>query len=177
MSICTKTGDSGLTGLMYNRRAQKTDSRVEACGAIDEVNAAIGMARAVLGNPTFGSLLLQIQKDLVDLMGELATLPGDLEKYRKDGYKIITADMGEGLEKLIKELEQQKLSFKGWATPGANSQAAALDFARTVARRAERRVWGLIEESKCNNQAIAIYLNRLSDLLWLMARKEESAES
>src|SRR5207249_3337510 len=90
MSIITKTGDAGTTGLMYNRRVSKCHPRVEAYGAVDELNAALGMARAKAADEFTHESLLAIQKDLVILMGELATMPEDLERYRKDGYEVVT---------------------------------------------------------------------------------------
>jgi cob(I)alamin adenosyltransferase len=178
MSICTKTGDSGTTGLMYNRRVSKTHPRIEACGAIDEVNAAIGLARATAEEDFIRANLLPIQQTLITVMGEIATLKEDLDRYAKDGFQLVTAETRVPLERLIGEIESQKVSFKGWATPGATVNAGHLDFARAVCRRAERRVQELLEVQEISNGDILIYLNRLSDLLWLMARwVENSSES
>jgi len=173
MSIVTKTGDQGTTGLMYNRRVSKCHPRVEAYGAVDEINAAIGMARATAESGFVRDNLLMIQADLVVLMGELATLPEDLPRYVKDGFKLVTPEMTGKLEKVVKEIEAQKIAFKGWATPGATVHSGALDVARTVCRRAERRVCVLQEADQLHNPDIIIYLNRLSDLLWLFARWAE----
>lgn len=173
MSIVTKTGDQGTTGLMYNRRVSKCHPRVEAYGAVDEINAAIGMARATAEQDFVRDNLLAIQKDLVVLMGELATLPEDLPRYVKDGFKLVTPEMTATLEKVVKEIEAQKIAYKGWATPGATVNSGALDVARTVCRRAERRVCALHEAGQLQNPGIIIYLNRLSDLLWLFARWAE----
>jgi cob(I)alamin adenosyltransferase len=155
---------------MYNRRVSKCHPRVEAYGAVDELNAAIGTARATSGQPFVRDNLLVIQKQLVILMGELATLAEDLPRLAKDGYSVVTREMTSTLETLVGEIENQKVSFKGWATPGANPASAALDVARTVCRRAERRVCALHEAGQLQNSEIVIYLNRLSDLLWLFAR-------
>jgi cob(I)alamin adenosyltransferase len=174
LSIVTKTGDRGTTALMFNRRVPKTHPRIEACGAVDELNAALGLARASSGNDAVKSNLEQIQRELVGLMGELATLPEDSDRYLKDGYPVITAQMTQRLEGLVKEIESQNVSFKGWATPGANLASATLDVARTICRRAERRVCELREKGEVKNQEILVYLNRLSDLLWLMARQAEA---
>jgi cob(I)alamin adenosyltransferase len=173
MSIVTKTGDQGTTGLMYNRRVSKCHPRVEAYGAVDEINAAIGMARATAEADFVRNNLLAIQKDLVILMGELATLPEDLTRYVKDGFSLVTREMTGQLEKVVKEIEAQKIAYKGWATPGATVHSGALDVARTVCRRAERRVCVLQEAEQLHNAEIIIYLNRLSDLLWLFARWAE----
>ena len=174
MSIATKTGDNGTTGLMYNRRVSKCHPRVEAYGAVDELNTAIGLARATAQHDFIGENLLRIQKDLVVLMGELATQIEDLPRYIKDGFSIVTAEMTAKLDVLVKEIESQKVSFKGWATPGANLNSAALDVARTTCRRAERRVCALQENNQLRNSEIIIFLNRLSDTLWLLARWVET---
>jgi cob(I)alamin adenosyltransferase len=174
MSIVTKTGDAGTTALMYGRRVPKNHPRVEAYGAVDELNAALGLARATATEKFIAHNLLAIQKHLVTVMGELAVLPEDLPRYAKDGFPAVTADMTAQLEKLVKEIEAQNVSFKGWATPGASHNSAALDVARTICRRAERRVCDLNQASELKNPEIIIFLNRLSDLLWLFARWEET---
>lgn len=177
MSIATKTGDDGTTGLMYNRRVSKCHPRVEAYGCVDELNAAIGLARATAKHAFVRKNLLAIQGDLVTLMGELATLPDDLPRYVKDGFKLGTPDTTAKLDGLVAEIEAQKVSFKGWATPGANPNSAALDLARTTCRRAERRVCALQESGGLHNAEIVVYLNRLADALWLLARWTEARKA
>ena len=174
MSIATKTGDDGTTGLMYGRRVPKTHPRVEACGTVDELNAALGVARAAGKNDFVRGNLLAIQNDLVVLMGEVGVVTEDLPRYVQDGYSTVTPEMTAKLDSLVSEIEAQKVSFKGWATPGGTLDAAALDVARTICRRAERRVCGLKETGELKNPEIIIYLNRLSDLLWLFARWVET---
>ena len=174
MSIATKTGDAGTTGLMFNRRVSKSHPRVEAYGAVDELNTALGLARATAGNKFISENLLLIQKDLVLLMGELATLVEDLERYTKAGFSIVSSELTKKLDELVRKIESQNVSFKGWATPGANLNSAALDVARTTCRRAERRVCALQESNQLQNPEIIIYLNRLSDTLWLLARWVET---
>jgi cob(I)alamin adenosyltransferase len=174
VSIVTKTGDAGTTALMYGRRVPKNHPRVEAYGAVDELNAALGVARATATEKFVSENLLAIQKHLVTVMGELAVLPEDLPRYAKDGFPAVTDVMTAQLEKLVKEIEAQNVSFKGWATPGATPNSAALDVARTTCRRAERRVCDLNETSELKNPEIIIFLNRLSDLLWVFARWEET---
>ena len=174
MSIATKTGDDGTTGLMYNRRVPKTHARVEAYGTVDELNAALGLARASAADSFVHNNLLWIQKSLVDLMGELSVRLEDLPRYTMDGHALVTPDMTAKLDALVHEIEAQKVSFKGWATPGAVEDSAALDLARTICRRAERRVCAMQEAGELKNQEIIIYLNRLSDLLWLLARWVET---
>ena len=174
MSIATKTGDKGLTGLMYNRRVSKCHPRVEAYGAVDELNAALGLARATAQHDFIRTNLLAIQQDLVTVMGELATGLEDLPRYAKDGFALVTPALTVKLDQLVTEIEAQKISFAGWATPGATVNSAALDVARTTCRRAERRVCALHETGQLHNAEIIIYLNRLSDLLWLCARWVET---
>ena len=174
MSIATKTGDAGTTGLMYNRRVSKSHPRVEAGGSLDELNAALGLARATAEQDFARGHLLTAQKDLVVLMGEVATLPEDRERYVKDGYSLVTPAMTATLDALVKQIEAQNISVKGWATPGATVNAAALDLARTTCRRAERRVCALREAGGLENAELGVYLNRLSDALWLLARWVET---
>ena len=171
MSIATKTGDGGSTGLMYNRRVSKCHPRVEAYGAVDELNAALGLARASASGAAHNTRLEAVQKDLVILMGELATQVEDLPRYARDGFTVVSAELTAKLDRIVREIEGRNIAFSGWATPGANLAAAALDVARTVCRRAERRVCALHEAGQLQNGEIIIYLNRLSDALWLMARE------
>jgi cob(I)alamin adenosyltransferase len=174
MSIATKTGDDGSTGLMYNRRVSKCHPRVEAYGAVDELNAALGLARASARQPFVSDRLLQMQKSLVALMGELATEPVDLPRYAKDGFALVSPEMTAQLDRMVSEIEAQKPPSQGWATPGANLSAATLDLARTACRRAERRVCALQESGQLRDSQSIIFLNRLSDVLWLLARWAES---
>lgn len=173
MSIITKTGDAGTTGLMYNRRVPKHHPRVAAYGSVDELNAALGLARATAAESFVSENILSIQKDLVVLMGELCVQPEDMPRYLADGFSPVTPALTAKLEALAREIEAQNISFKGWATPGANQSSATLDVARTVCRRAERQVCELNDAEGRVNPEIVIYLNRLSDLLWLFARWAE----
>jgi cob(I)alamin adenosyltransferase len=177
MSIITKTGDDGTTGLMYNRRLSKADPRIEACGSVDELNAALGMARAASAQPLLRQRLAGVQKDLVLLMGELAICPQDLARYVKDGFSVVTPEMTANLERWALELESQLPPFKGFAIAGQNLASATLDAARTVCRRAERRVCTLQESGQLANGQIIVFLNRLSDTLWLLARSAEGAST
>jgi cob(I)alamin adenosyltransferase len=174
MSIATKKGDDGTTGLMYNRRVSKCDPRVEAYGSVDELNTALGSARAAARLPFLRERLLETQKDLVVVMGELATQTGDLPRYVKDGFPVVTSALTARLDRIVQEIESQNVSFKGWSTPGENAASAALDVARATCRRAERRVCALQESHPLGNLEILVFLNRLSDALWLMARWAET---
>ncbi|MCZ7641078.1 MAG: ATP:cob(I)alamin adenosyltransferase [Verrucomicrobia bacterium] len=169
MSIATRTGDRGTTGLMYNRRVPKHHPRVEAYGCVDELNAALGLARAALPRAPLDTALLAIQHDLVLLMGELATATEDLPAMSP------TAS-GASLRNLPLASTNSSPPSKP-PTPAprlgdARRQppSAALDLARTVCRRAERRICLLQETDQLQNDEILVYLNRLADVLWLLAR-------
>ena len=174
MSITTKIGDDGTTTLMYGRRVPKNHPRVEACGSVDELNAALGLARATTEHALVRENLPVIQKDLIVLMGELCVQPEDLARYAKDGYSLVAPEMTAKLDALIREIESRNAGLKGWATPGGTANGAALDMARTICRRAERCVCAVKEKGELPNAEIIVYLNRLGDLLWLFARWVEA---
>ncbi len=176
MSIVTRTGDKGDTGLMYNRRVSKCDPRVEAYGAVDELTSALGMARSLTNSPYIAERIFSVQKDLIALMGELATKTEDLERFKKDGFSVVTTSMTAKLDTFAKELEGAGLVFNDWVIPGKNPSSAALDVARTMCRRAERQACHLHENKSLENPEIIVFLNRLSDVLWLMARRVEADE-
>jgi cob(I)alamin adenosyltransferase len=161
---------------MYGRRVSKDSPRVEAYGEVDELNACLGVARAQI-QISGKSLLEKIQKALVGLMGELAVATEDLPRYEADGYARIKDEDLALLDKEIERLEKDAPPAKGWSTPGGNSAGAALDLARAVCRRAERGVWRLEKKEGNVRTIIPRYLNRLSDLLWLLERDLESAEN
>ena len=174
MSIATKTGDQGETALMYGRRVPKTDPRVDCYGSVDELNSALGLARATANDAFLADHILAVQKELVSVMGELATAGADMDRYTKDGFQLTSATMTDRLTGVIDDLEKNRLAkFKDWATPGKTLSAATLDVARTTCRRAERRVAGLMSQDPKLNPEILRYLNRLSDLCWLLARYAE----
>ena len=173
MSIATKTGDAGETSLMYGRRVPKTDARVDAYGCVDELNAALGLARATAAESLLTEQISAAQKDLVTVMGELATGAEDLDRYLKDGFKQTSAAMTDRLTSVIDDLEARMGKFTHWSVPGDTMAAATLDLARTVCRRAERRVAALMAADSKFNSEILRYLNRLSDLCWLLARYAE----
>lgn len=182
MSIATKTGDNGCTSLLFGRRVSKTDFRIDCNGAVDELNASLGLARALLrgtaGDPFITASLFGIQKELVTLMGEIAVASADRDRHRQAGFGSITAERVEALTALIDDLEKNhRISFKRWATPGDTLGGAALDVARTVCRRAERLIVGLTDGDAGFNGEILRYLNRLSDLCWLWARWMETVEN
>ena len=174
MSIVTKTGDSGETSLMYGRRVPKTDARVAAYGCVDELTAALGLARALSTDPFITEQILAVQKELIIVMGELATASQDTERYVKEGFQLTTAIMVDRIGAAITEMEKDKSLYpKDWVIPGATPGSAALDLARTVGRRAEREAAALARTEVSLNSEIVRYLNRLSDFCWLLARYAE----
>ena len=174
MSIATKAGDTGETSLMYGRRVPKSDPRVDAYGCVDELNAALGLVRVTASDAFIADHVLAIQTELITLMGELATAPEDLPRYTKDGFAVTSHAMVDRLTAAVDDLEKNKLvNFKGWAIPGSTMVSAALDIARTTCRRAERRVAELGASGSQVNPEILRYLNRLSDLCWLLGRYVE----
>ena len=168
--IYTRTGDDGTTALVSGDRRSKADLRVEAYGAIDETNAAIGLARAALGSdePTLGAMLGRIQNDLFDLGADLAT-PADAP--RAEGALRIVQSQVERLEREIDELNSDLQPLKSFILPGGTSAAAALHLARTIARRAERVMVALAATPDETVDGPAMrYVNRLSDLLFVASR-------
>ena len=148
-----------------------------ATETIDEMNATLGLARASAKHPWVLEKIADTQKDLIDVMAELATDAEDMEHYREtDGLRVTDEAMVDRLSEWVRELEtDHKVNFKKWSTPGAAGSVAGagLDLARTVCRRAERLLVGLIDDGQVENRAILRYLNRMSDVLWLLARLEE----
>jgi cob(I)alamin adenosyltransferase len=174
MSIVTKTGDKGETSLMYGHRVSKGDARVDAYGCLDELTAALGLARSIATDPFISDEILAVQKDLIVLMGELATAAADQERYAKDGFQITTPAMVDRISTVITDLEKDKSLYpKDWVIPGGTRVSAALDFARTTCRRAERHIAALNISDVKFNVEILRYLNRLSDLCWVLARYVE----
>ncbi len=155
---------------MYNRRVSKCHPRVEAYGTVDELNAALGLARATVTLEPVRGWLAELQKHLITLMGELATDTQDLERYVRDGFPRVTTELTARAEAMIAEVEARDIAFRGWAMPGDSLGSGALDLARTVCRRAERGVCALHESGQLQNPEIIIFLNRISDLLWLSGR-------
>jgi cob(I)alamin adenosyltransferase len=158
--IVTRTGDDGSTGLADGSRVPKESPRIEACGAVDELNSSIGVLLAQDGLPVpMSAQLLEIQHDLFDLGGELA-IPGST---------VIQARQVEALEALVEEWNAELPSLREFVLPGGGAAAAHCHMARSICRRAERRCWTLSRNEPVGPQALR-YLNRLSDLLFVMAR-------
>ncbi len=173
VSIATRTGDDGTTGLLYGQRVPKDHPQIEAVGACDELNVALGAAKPLLPPGGPGPLLEDIQRVLVALMGELACAEADAERYAASKFARVEAGNMQQLDEAVAALEAGGLVFDGWATPGATALAAAFEQARVAARRAERRLAGLPAQGRSVRPLVRHYLNRLSDLLWLLARQAE----
>lgn len=168
--IYTRTGDDGTTGLGDGTRVGKTHARIEAYGDVDEANSALGMVLAVPDLPQhIVAALTEIQHELFDLGSELA-MPG---------YRAVTAEHVTRLETLLDGLNQHLPPLKEFILPGGGAAASACHLARAIVRRAERRVWALAERERVEPE-VPRYLNRLSDLLFVvarvLARHEQGAE-
>lgn len=171
MKIYTRKGDDGTTGLLYGGRVAKDSPLPTAYGSVDEAQAAIGLARAEAGpGSELDAILLGIERDLWVLMAELATDPANRDKLEPGG-SCTTSGMVERLEGLIDEITTRFDPPTEFVVPGETRQAALLDVARTVVRRAERDALAAAPEG---SHAVP-YLNRLSDLLWTLARWQEGA--
>jgi cob(I)alamin adenosyltransferase len=167
-SIATTRGDNGLTSLAGGIRVSKGSQRVEAYGTVDELNSTLGFARSICGDPHIVDLVSDIQRQLFMVGSALATPP----ESPKPPVPI-DDEMVERLTKEVHRLEAIEGILSDWSVPGALSVAAAFDMARTVCRRAERCVVRLREAGEPVQPPIVPYLNRLSDLLWLIGRKLE----
>ncbi|HUO46316.1 MAG TPA: cob(I)yrinic acid a,c-diamide adenosyltransferase [Acidimicrobiia bacterium] len=170
MKIYTKTGDDGHTNLLYGGRVRKDDARPVAYGTVDELQAALGMARAQLDQveSPLAKLLTSIERDLYVVMAELATLPENRHKLQP-GTSVATEEMTEALEQSIDRYSELFDPPTEFVLPGENLVSAHLDVARTIARRAERTS----VEVAHPESSVLRYLNRLSDLLWVLARWQE----
>ncbi|MES2694834.1 MAG: cob(I)yrinic acid a,c-diamide adenosyltransferase [Verrucomicrobiota bacterium] len=177
-SIATRTGDDGSTSLLYGQRVPKHHPQIEAVGAFDELNVALGTSKAQLDPATSRHTeildsLTATQKNLVALMGELACAEADAARYAASKFEKVTDDDVRRLDEAVATLEARGLSFDGWATPGANARAAAFDVARATARRAERQLSALPTHGRTIRPVLRQFVNRLSDYLWLLAREAE----
>jgi cob(I)alamin adenosyltransferase len=167
--IYTKTGDDGTTGLLYGGRISKTDPAAEAYGATDETVADIGLARALADDPGLEGTLLDLQRDLFVVGADLATNPKERRKLKPE-VSLVTGEMVARLERLIDETTAAHPLPAEFIVPGGNPASAALDVARVTCRRAERRAIALREAGREVNPDALRYLNRLSDLLFVLAR-------
>ena len=173
MTSGTKMGDRGYTELLFGRRVRKDDPRVEACGTLDELNAFMGLAKASVRRKWVKALLHSCQRDLFIVASELAALPRDLRRleFRVDEARV------RRIEEEIETLEQKVKQEDGcFLIPGESKTSALLDVCRCVTRRAERQAVA-IRRRMAVPQPVAAYLNRLSDLLYLLARCEEKTRA
>jgi len=186
--VSTGRGDDGTTGLLYGGpRIRKDDARTEAYGTVDEAVAALGLARAELGlrgqygtlNPALASvaeLILRLQRELFVVGAELATTPEAVDRLQ-DGTTRVSAAMVDDLTALVVDLEHRIAMPREFVIPGETRTSAALELARTIIRRAERRSVSLQAEGLLRGDHLLPYLNRLADLVWVLARVAEQAES
>jgi cob(I)alamin adenosyltransferase len=187
-AVATRRGDDGTTGLLFGgERIAKDDLRTETYGTIDEAVAALGLARAQLGvksrlgalSPGFGdlpSVILRLQRELFVAAAELATNPDAWDRH-DDGTSRVSSEMVDGIESLLRDLEAHIEMPSEFVVPGETPTSAALELARTTLRRAERRAVTLGREGLIPGPHLLPYLNRLADLLWVLARAAEQAES
>jgi cob(I)alamin adenosyltransferase len=169
LKIYTRKGDDGTTGLLFGGRVRKDDPAPEAYGAVDEAQAALGVARAETGEGSeLDVLLVRLERDLWVVMAELATAPENRTKL-DPGVSLVTSEMVDGLEPIIDDLTSRFDAPTEFVVPGQNRLSALLDVARTAVRKAERRAL-VAAAGDCQ---VVPYLNRLSDLLWTMARWQE----
>jgi cob(I)alamin adenosyltransferase len=168
MKIYTKTGDKGDTGLFGGGRVAKSHPRVEAYGDVDELNAALGMGRAIEPMPRIDEVLVPVQRDLFAIGALLATPDREKMHEHLDKARVDDARISE-LERAIDDGDAELEPLRAFIVPGGTRKAAMLHVARTVCRRAERRVVELASDTEIP-PLVVIYLNRLSDLLFTLAR-------
>jgi cob(I)alamin adenosyltransferase len=173
-SIVTRTGDAGQTGLLYGGRVSKADPRTEAYGTIDEAISALGAARALVTDRSRHAIILRLQSELFTVGAELATDASEAQTLEKH-FLTVTADFTGRVEKEINDLEAAFPLPDAFVIPGGTVSAAALDVARTVLRRAERRIVALHAGNIPVSPELMRYVNRLSDLVFMLARAEEGA--
>jgi cob(I)alamin adenosyltransferase len=174
VSIATRGGDSGTTGLLHGQRVAKDHPQIEAVGAFDELNVEIGGARLFAAGEEARALLLRAQACLVALMGELACAEEDSGRHAASALaKLGEPDLA-ALDAAVAALESRSIRMGGWATPGATPEALAFDRARVAARRAERRLAALAGSGRSVRPLCLKWVNRLSDVLWLLAREAET---
>lgn len=168
MSVYTKTGDSGQTSLLSRQRVWKDDARVEAYGTVDEASSAIGLAKTLLPDSAVQDMLQQIQLELIELSGDLAEEAADEAKPARISHQHVAS-----LESWIDQLERRRIPQHYFVTPGGSPASAALDLARTVVRRAERACIHVRQSGRFVATEVSLYLNRLSDFLFVLARCTE----
>ena len=169
MSIATKRGDGGQTQLACGTRVSKSDPRVECYGTIDELISQMGFARSICNDDQVRERIKQLQRELFKV-GSAIAMPSNSRKPAVE----ITAEMVDALEAEVHRIEAMPGVLGDWSLPGERPDASAMDVARTMCRRAERLAVRLMETGQLENPRVLAYLNRLSDLLWLLGRLLES---
>ncbi len=172
MRIYTRRGDDGTTGLLYGGRVDKSDQRTETYGTTDEAVAALGMARVFIADSILADLVLRLQRELFVAGAELATATENSHKLTP-GQTKVTAEMVDGLERAIDEYVGRTHMPEEFIVPGESRGSAFLDYARTVIRRAERQTVALDRAGMLTDGVVVRYLNRLADLVFVLARYEE----
>lgn len=176
--IYTKLGDDGSTSLLYGGRTSKANPLVDTIGSIDETIAALGLARAASSGASLAAMILDVQRELFVAAADLAANPHARDKL-VPGISLVTPDMIARIESLIDRLVAERPLRPVFVVPGANRLSAALDLARTTVRRAERRLTTCRTEkipAAEGNPQVGIYLNRVSDLLYVFARQAADSE-
>lgn len=170
MKISTKTGDAGKTKLMFGRDVFKCDQRVCAYGALDDFSATLGLARSFAGED-LSTFIKNIQQKLVFLMTELATSNEDFNKLEEKNLRLIGDGDLEEIENKIDSIERDSTIFDGWTYSGETHLHAALEMSRARCRAAEREIVRLNMQTPLPRKMPLVYINRLSDLLWLLAQQ------
>ena len=170
--VYTKYGDKGETSLLYGGRVSKNNPHTEAYGITDEAVSAMGLGRSTSADPKVKDILRDLQRELFTIAAELATEPDKYELF-KEHFSPVTKDMVENLETIIDSLEEEFEMPTVFILPGGSPASSAIDMARTIIRTAERRVVALAEAGMLTNDLITAYLNRLGDLLFVLARYED----
>lgn len=173
--VYTKTGDDGSTGMLFGGRLSKSDPRVEAYGTIDEAVAALGIARAATTDERLAGIIFELQRGLFVAGADLATNPRSRDQ-QVEGVSRVSRTMTTDLEQRIDELVREEPLKPVFVVPGANPESAALDLARTILRRAERRLVAAVGEGTIDAPTVLAYLNRASDLLYVLARRAAGPE-
>ena len=170
--VYTKFGDKGETSLLYGGRVSKNNPHTEAYGITDEAVSAMGLARSLSEDPRVKDTLRDLQRDLFTIAAELATDPGKYELFQQH-FKPVTPEMVESLEHIIDSLEEDVDMPTVFILPGGTPASSAIDMARCIIRTSERRVVALKEQDLLTNDHILAYLNRLGDLLFVLARYQD----
>ena len=172
VKVYTKKGDDGGTSLLFGGRVSKAEPRVEAYGATDTAVSAMGLARSLCQDPWVKKVLLEVQREMFTVGAELATDPAQYHHLEKH-FSAVTFEMTDRLEGYIDEIDKQIDLPRAFIVPGASAGSGALDLARSLLRTSERRVAQLNEDGLIPNPEVLRYLNRLSDLLFMLARFED----